>query len=141
MTGDDSRISTRHPRPVDLTRFAWLSIAAALLTIALKGTAWLLTDSVGLLSDAAESTVNLVAAVVALVAAVTWIAWPTPAPTPIATRDLTITAPGGPGVDEPVQLDSTIATFSSSNLSKTPFATRLMSWLCQFWLMTVCHSM
>lgn len=68
MSGDDPRISTRHPRPEDLTRFAWLSIAAALLTIALKGTAWLLTDSVGLLSDAAESTVNLVAAVVALVA-------------------------------------------------------------------------
>lgn len=68
MTADDPRISTRHPRPEDLTRFAWLSIAAALLTIGLKGSAWLLTDSVGLLSDAAESTVNLVAAVVALVA-------------------------------------------------------------------------
>jgi len=53
---------------VDLTRFAWLSIAAALVTIALKAGAWLLTDSVGLLSDAAESTVNLVAAVVALLA-------------------------------------------------------------------------
>lgn len=60
--------STRHPAPEDLTRFAWLSIAAALVTIALKGAAWLMTDSVGLLSDAAESTVNLVAAVVALVA-------------------------------------------------------------------------
>ena len=46
--------------------------------------------------------------VVALVAAVIWIAWPTPAPTPIATRDLTITAPGGPGVDEPVELDATL---------------------------------
>lgn len=60
--------STRHPRPVDLTRFAWLSIAAALVTIGLKGSAWLMTGSVGLLSDAAESLVNLVAAVVALVA-------------------------------------------------------------------------
>ncbi|MGO0576608.1 cation diffusion facilitator family transporter [Ornithinimicrobium panacihumi] len=60
--------STRHPQPVDLTKFAWLSIAAALLTIGLKGAAWWVTDSVGLLSDAAESTVNLVAAVVALMA-------------------------------------------------------------------------
>ncbi|WGT47820.1 cation diffusion facilitator family transporter [Tessaracoccus lacteus] len=53
---------------VDLTKFAWLSIAAALVTIALKAGAWLLTGSVGLLSDAAESVVNLVAAVVALIA-------------------------------------------------------------------------
>lgn len=60
--------STRHPAMEDLTRYAWLSIAAAVLTIALKGSAWLVTGSVGLLSDAAESTVNLVAAVVALVA-------------------------------------------------------------------------
>lgn len=49
-----------------LTRYAWLSIAAALATIGLKGGAYLLTDSVGLLSDALESGVNLVAAVVAL---------------------------------------------------------------------------
>lgn len=53
---------------VDLTKFAWLSIAAALVTIALKTSAWLLTGSVGLLSDAAESVVNLVAAIVALIA-------------------------------------------------------------------------
>lgn len=51
-----------------LARFAWLAIAAALLTIALKTGAWLVTDSVGLLSDAAESVVNLVAAVGALIA-------------------------------------------------------------------------
>ena len=57
------------PQPrVDLTKFAWLSIAAALVTIALKTSAWLITGSVGLLSDAAESVVNLVAAVVALFA-------------------------------------------------------------------------
>jgi len=56
------------PQPVDLTRFAWLSIAAALLTIVLKTVAWQVTGSVGLLSDAAESVVNLVAAIVALVA-------------------------------------------------------------------------
>lgn len=53
---------------VDLRRYAWLSIAAAVLTIALKTGAWWITGSVGLLSDAAESVVNLVAAVVALVA-------------------------------------------------------------------------
>ena len=55
-------------QPVDLSRFAWLSIAAALVTIALKTVAWQITGSVGLLSDAAESLVNLVAAIVALVA-------------------------------------------------------------------------
>ena len=50
----------------DLQRLLWLSIAAAVATISLKTLAWLLTGSVGLLSDAAESLVNLVAAVVAL---------------------------------------------------------------------------
>jgi cation diffusion facilitator family transporter len=54
--------------PPRLTRFAWMSIAAAVLTITLKSGAYLLTGSVGLLSDAAESWVNLVAAVVALIA-------------------------------------------------------------------------
>lgn len=49
-----------------LTRFAWLSIAAALATIALKTAAWWLTGSVGLLSDAVESLVNLAAAVMTL---------------------------------------------------------------------------
>ncbi len=58
----------RPPARVDLTRFAWLSIAAALVTITLKTGAYLLTGSVGLLSDAAESVVNLVAAFVALIA-------------------------------------------------------------------------
>lgn len=52
----------------DLQKYAWLSIAAAILTIGLKTGAWALTGSVGLLSDAAESVVNLVAAVVALIA-------------------------------------------------------------------------
>ena len=51
-----------------LTRFAWLSIAAALLTIGLKAAAYLITGSIGLLSDALESLVNLVAAIIALVA-------------------------------------------------------------------------
>ena len=49
-----------------LKRFAWLSIAAALTTIVLKSAAYLLTGSVGLLSDAAESIVNLIGASVAL---------------------------------------------------------------------------
>jgi len=50
----------------NLKRFAWLSIAAAIATIALKTVAYLLTGSVGLLSDAVESLVNLVGAVMAL---------------------------------------------------------------------------
>jgi cation diffusion facilitator family transporter len=49
-----------------LERFAWLSIGAALVTIALKAAAWWLTGSVGLLSDALESLVNLAAAMLAL---------------------------------------------------------------------------
>lgn len=51
-----------------LIRFAWLSIAAACLIICLKAFAYWITGSVGLLSDALESLVNLVAACVALVA-------------------------------------------------------------------------
>lgn len=51
-----------------LGRFMLLSLAAALVTIALKGLAALVTGSVGFLSDALESGVNLVAAVVALIA-------------------------------------------------------------------------
>ena len=51
-----------------LTRFAWLAIAAALVAIGLKAGAYLLTDSVGLLADALESVVNLVAALVVLLA-------------------------------------------------------------------------
>lgn len=49
-----------------LTRFAWLSIGAALLTIGLKTVAYLITGSVGLLSDAVESLVNLVGGIMAL---------------------------------------------------------------------------
>ncbi|SDB98730.1 cation diffusion facilitator family transporter [Raineyella antarctica] len=54
-------------RPVDLhflRRFMWLSVAAALATMAIKGGAAYLTGSVGLLSDALESTVNLAAALI-----------------------------------------------------------------------------
>jgi cation diffusion facilitator family transporter len=50
----------------DLERYAWLSVAAAIVTIALKTLAWRLTGSVGLLSDALESIVNLAAALLAL---------------------------------------------------------------------------
>ncbi|NLH70519.1 MAG: cation transporter [Brooklawnia sp.] len=60
--------SLRYAPPVDLSKFAWLSVAAAVVTIGLKGGAAWLTGSVGLLSDAAESLVNLVAAIVALFA-------------------------------------------------------------------------
>lgn len=49
-----------------LLRYAWLSLGTAVLTIALKLLAWHLTDSVGLLSDALESLVNLAAAAAAL---------------------------------------------------------------------------
>lgn len=54
--------------PGHLARFAWLSIAAALATMALKASAAAITGSVGLLSDAIESGVNLVAAVAVLIA-------------------------------------------------------------------------
>jgi cation diffusion facilitator family transporter len=49
-----------------LQRYAWLSVAAALATITLKMFAWQVTGSVGLLSDALESFVNLAAALLAL---------------------------------------------------------------------------
>ena len=49
-----------------LTKFAWLSIATALFTMGLKTGAWWLTGSVGLLSDALESIVNLLGGVMAL---------------------------------------------------------------------------
>lgn len=57
------------PAP-SLKRYVWLSIAAAVSTIGLKTTAWWLTGSVGLLSDALESLVNLAGALMAL-----WMMW------------------------------------------------------------------
>ena len=51
---------------VSLTRYAWLSIAAAIAAILLKGMACGTTGSVGLLSDAIESFVNLAEAIMAL---------------------------------------------------------------------------
>lgn len=53
-----------------LQRYAWISIGAAIATILLKGVAWQLTGSVGLLSDAIESFVNLAGALMAL-----WMLW------------------------------------------------------------------
>ena len=55
-------------RPTSLRRYALLSIAAAIATIALKASAFIVTGSVGLMSDALESVVNLVAALIALYA-------------------------------------------------------------------------
>lgn len=50
----------------NLSRYAWLSIFAAILTISLKAAAYFYTGSVGLLSDALESLINLAAAIIAL---------------------------------------------------------------------------
>ncbi|MDR1647777.1 MAG: cation diffusion facilitator family transporter [Zoogloeaceae bacterium] len=50
----------------NLKPYAWLSIAAAIVAILLKTWAWQATGSVGLLSDALESLVNLAGAVMAL---------------------------------------------------------------------------
>lgn len=49
-----------------LERYAWLSLSAAVLTIALKTYAWYVTGSVGLLSDALEALINLAAALLTL---------------------------------------------------------------------------
>jgi cation diffusion facilitator family transporter len=49
-----------------LTRYAWLSVGAAVVTIGLKVVAAWVTGSVGLFSDAVESAVNLVGALMAL---------------------------------------------------------------------------
>ena len=59
--GDNGGMSSPSLKP-----YLWLSMGAALATIALKGGAWLLTGSVGLLSDALESLVNLAGAGMAL---------------------------------------------------------------------------
>jgi cation diffusion facilitator family transporter len=49
-----------------LTRFAWLSIAAAVVTFSLKAAASGITGSIGFLSDAIESVVNLAGGFMAL---------------------------------------------------------------------------
>ena len=59
--GADAQADTRY-----LMRFLWLSVALSLVTMAIKGAAAYITGSVGILSDALESGVNLLAAIVAL---------------------------------------------------------------------------
>jgi cation diffusion facilitator family transporter len=59
----EETLSNRTP----LSRYAWLSIAAALVTMGLKAGAYFLTGSVGLLSDALESIVNLAGGIMVLV--------------------------------------------------------------------------
>jgi cation diffusion facilitator family transporter len=54
--------------PVNLAKFAWMSIIVSIVVFAMKIAAWSATGSVGLLSDALESTVNIFAAVIALLA-------------------------------------------------------------------------
>ncbi|HMW15364.1 MAG TPA: cation diffusion facilitator family transporter [Pseudomonadales bacterium] len=49
-----------------VTRYLWLSIAAAIATLLIKLGAWQLTDSIGYLSDGLESFVNLAGALFAL---------------------------------------------------------------------------
>jgi len=65
MVGKAGNMMTEAGAP-SLRRYAWISIGAALATILLKGVAWYLTGSVGLLSDAIESFVNLAGALMAL---------------------------------------------------------------------------
>ena len=66
LTPSDDMLGRDRARDPRLVGWAWLSIGAAITTIALKSAAYLATGSVGLLSDALESVVNLVAAVLAL---------------------------------------------------------------------------
>src|SRR6186997_2606938 len=69
--GAPDRLANPSPPAASLTTarsYMLLSIAAAVITITLKVAAYLLTDSVGLLSDAAESVINLVAALAGFVA-------------------------------------------------------------------------
>jgi len=65
MAGAAPGVTARRDRSW-LRRYAALSIAAALVTMGLKGAAFALTGSVGMLSDAVESGVNLAGAVLAL---------------------------------------------------------------------------
>ena len=58
-------MNTHHPA-LSPKRLMWASVGVALVTIVMKTLAWWLTDSVGLLSDAIESVVNLVSALFGL---------------------------------------------------------------------------
>lgn len=61
-------VASRTSEHTSLTRYAWLSIAAAIATMGIKAAAYGITGSVSLLSDAMESIVNVVAALAALFA-------------------------------------------------------------------------
>ncbi len=65
-------------------------------------------ERLGRLLATRSRKLTALALVVLLLAATIWIAWPARVPAPIATRDVTISAPGGPGVDGDVQLDATL---------------------------------
>ena len=56
----------QNPNWLTPQRLLWASVWVAIITIALKTWAWWLTDSVGLLSDAMESVVNLASAIFGL---------------------------------------------------------------------------
>jgi len=59
-------MSSAAPDARMLPRLAWLSAFAAILTLGLKTVAWALTGSVGMLSDALETLVNLAGAGLAI---------------------------------------------------------------------------
>jgi cation diffusion facilitator family transporter len=60
--------AARSAVPTNLSRFGYLSLATAIVVFGMKLVAYAITGSVGLLSDALESTVNIVASIVAIVA-------------------------------------------------------------------------
>jgi cation diffusion facilitator family transporter len=64
MTGTAPR--TTAARLPSARTLLWISIAVAIVTIVMKTAAWYITDSVGLLSDAMESFVNLASAMFGL---------------------------------------------------------------------------
>jgi cation diffusion facilitator family transporter len=64
----DQALAKSNDQRRSLTKWAWISVAAAVTTLTLKFAAYALTGSVGLLSDAIESTINLAAAFTALFA-------------------------------------------------------------------------
>ena len=67
-TGNSAQSKPRTDPRTDLSAYGWLSVAAAIVTFALKTAAWWVTDSVGMMSDALESLVNLAAGLLAVFA-------------------------------------------------------------------------
>lgn len=67
MVEDNQPMTPAQARLLTPRRLLMASVVVALMTIALKTGAWLITDSVGLLSDAMESLVNLASAIFGLV--------------------------------------------------------------------------